>query len=460
MKIKSRRVEFRGGKSAAVDPNENRDINSAKGNVLRSVSAGGKSFSLYPWGENNLLVNDRIKLLRTNGDAQNLIEARADFIFGGGFGWFKHVEKNGIITRIPYTDNATEEYADAYGLDDLSDVANQMCTSLIEAGNIFVNRSMVGKLPVYSVKDAITCRATIAEGRRVATWLLNSDWSNADSVAKNTLPVPAYETGKDLDESIFQLKSYQTGQAYYGFAQYWADETILWIEVMNFIARSISQTVKHNKNIAHVCRVATQYFDQMVASSAIADTDDSFDPEKEKEKVRSEFYKNVEEMIESENGPRIIFDECEFGADGKLSGMIAFEEIKRSLNAKELQEAYDTALRAFANASRMLPSLAGVSDGKTLGGSGSELKVAANYQQFFRTGRERQLILRPFNRDIKAALKLPKDVFAGFYDILLVSDDKNPAGKESKTGKSAADKESGQNEDQKDNPNKEQDDRK
>jgi len=217
---------------------------------------------------------------------------------------------------------------------------------------------------------------------------------------------------------------------------------VQWIEVMNFIAKSIGQTVKHNKNIAHICRVATQYFDQMVAQGSIEETDDSYDPEREKEKVRTTFYGNVEKMIQSEDGPRIIFDECDMGPDGKLSGMIAFEEIKRSLNAKELQEAYDTALRAFANASRLLPTLAGVSDGKTIGGSGSELKVSANYQQFFRTPRERQLILRPFNRDVKTALKLPKDVFAGFFDILLVSDDKNSAGKETKATQDSGKKDS------------------
>lgn len=432
MKPRTRYIHF--SPDASVDPKEQRDVTSARGNVQRSVTAGSKSFDLYPWGENNLLPNERIKLLRTNGDAQNLIEARADFLYGGGFGWFKHVNKNGIITREPYTDNATDEYLDAYGMEDLADVSNQMCTSLIETANIFVNRTLVDQLPVYSIKDSLICRATIAQTRNVGTWLLNSDWGNAESVSKNTIPVPAFNIdNKNTTETIFQLRPYQTGQPYYGFAQYWGEETGFWIEVMNFIAKSIGQTVKHNKNIAHICRVASQYFDQMVASAVIEETDDTYDPEKEKQKVRDAFYKNVEKMIESENGPRVIFDECDMGPDGKLSGMIAFEEIKRSLNAKELQEAYDTALRAFANASRLLPSLAGVSDGKTLGGSGSELKVSANYQQFFRTPRERQLILRPFNRDVKPALKLPADVFAGFFDILLVSDDKNPSGKENKT---------------------------
>ena len=430
-------------KSASVDPAEQRDINSSRGNVQRSVSAGKKSFELYPWGENNLLPNERIKLLRTNGDAQNLIEARADFLFGGGFGFFKHSQKAGIVTREPFTNSAIEDYTEAYGMSDLNDVTNQMCTSLIESGNIFVNRTLVDKLPIYSIKDAMTCRATVAKGKNPGTWLLNSDWSNGESVMKNTLPVLAYNTENATQkETIFQLKPFQSGQPYYGFAQYWGDETVMWIEVMNFIAKSIGQTVKHNKNIAHICRVATQYFDQMVANTMMDEIiDDSYNPEKEKQKARDEFYKNVQKMIESEDGPRIIFDECDM-SEGQLTGMIAFEEIKRSLNAKELQEAYDTALRAFANASRLLPTLAGVSDGKTIGGSGSELKVSANYQQFFRTPRERQLILRPFNRDVKAALKLPKDVFAGFFDILLVSDDKNSAGKENKTTQDAGKKDS------------------
>lgn len=438
MKPKTRHIKF-GGKSASVDPKEQRDINSSRGNVDRKVNAGGKTFDLYPWGENNLLPNERIKLLRTNGDACNLIEARADFLFGGGFGWFKHVNKGGIITREPYTDSATQEYDDAYGMEELGDIANAMCTSLIETGNIFVNRSVTEKLPIYSIKDSLICRSTIAEGKKPPTYLLNPDWSNHE-MGKNTIPVAAFQPDKKLNESIIHLKPYQTGQSYYGFAQYWGEETVMWIEVMNFIAKSIGQTVRHNKNIAHICRVASSYFDQMVASSVDESFDDSYDPEKEKNKVRSEFYKNVEKMIESEEGPRIIFDECEFGIDGKLSGMIAFEEIKRSLDASQLEEAYNVALRAFANASRMLPSLAGVSDGKTLGGTGTELKVSANYQQFYRTPRERNAILKPFNRDVKKALKLPADVFAGFYDILLVSDDKNPAGKESKASQDAGQK--------------------
>ncbi len=256
-KPKTRFIHF----SASVDPEQPRDQNSSRGNIQRSIKAGSKNFELYPWGENNLLPNERINLLRTNGDAGNLIEARADFLYGGGFSWFKHINKNGIITREPYSDNSTDEYADAYGMNDLADVTNQMCTSLIETGNIFVNRSIVGDFPVYSVKDSLICRATLAKASEIQTWLLNSDWSNSESLSKNTIAVPAFNFGKEKQsETIFQLRPFQTGQPYYGFAQYWGDETVLWIETMNFIAKSIGQTVKHNKNIAHICRVATQYF--------------------------------------------------------------------------------------------------------------------------------------------------------------------------------------------------------
>ena len=268
MKGYTRKAFFNSGKSASVDPPEQKDNNSAKGDVKKPIKAGSKTYELYPWGENNLLPNERIKLLRTNGDAQNLIEARADFLYGGGFGWFKHVTKNGVLHREPFTNPAIVEYEDAYGMSDLAEVANLMCTSLIETGNIFVNRSLVDKtMPIYSIKDALICRATIATEKQVC-WLLSPDWANSQSVTKNTIPVPAFNIeNQNQVETLFQLRPPQTGQPYYASAQYWGEESVFWIEVMNFIAKSIGQTVKHNKNIAHICRVASTYFDQMVAAS-------------------------------------------------------------------------------------------------------------------------------------------------------------------------------------------------
>ena len=400
----------------------------------KTIRVAGRNYPIYPWGMDNLLVNKKVALLRSSGGAQNLTEARVDFLFGGGFGFYKHIQKDGQVIKEPYTDSATEEYLDAYGMDSMPDVVDAILTSMVETGNAFVNRSLVDGLPIYSLKDSLITRATISQKRFVENWLLCPDWSQEDML-KHAIVVPAYQVGKEVDETIIQLRPYKSGQPYYGFAQYWDEESCDWIEVMTLIAKMLGSTVKHNRNLAHICRVASKYFDEMASNAAIEEDEaaEPFDLEKQKNKVRDEFYDNVEEMLLDENGPKIIYDECGFGVDGKMVPYIQFEEIKRSLNAKELNEAYQIAVLAFANSSRILPGLAGVSDGKMLGGSGSELKVSANYQQYFRTARERKLVEHMFNYDVKKALKLPADVFAGFKDILLVSDDKNPEGKESKT---------------------------
>lgn len=437
IKLGSRTIAFSGTRA---DEGQ-RDENSAKSAAAhRTVKVGSKSYTLYPWGKNNLLPNEKIALLRTNGDAENLIQTRIDFLVGGGFGFFKHVQKDGVTHKEPFTSPAIEDYLDAYGINDLQSVIDDMSTSLIESGNIFVYRKLVDGLPIYRTKDPIICRATLAKPS-VETYLISPDWSDSQSVEKDTTVIPVFNTGnKTVADTIVHLKPFQSGQAYYGVAQYWSEESCAWLEVMNYIAKSVGASVKHNKNLAHICRVASQYFDQIVSSKSLEETDEPFDFEQAKDKARNEFYDNVEQMIldENGNGPRIIYDECDLGADGKMVGMIQFEEIKRSLNSNELKEAYQIALVAFANASRILAGLAGVSDGKMLGGSGSELKVSANYQQFFRTNRERQIICRLFNNDAKKLMKLDKDVFAGFQDILLVSDDKNPAGKENKNSSQGA----------------------
>ena len=433
IRLGSRQIAFGGIKAQEGQ----RDENSAKAQSKKTIKAKGGSYELYPWGNNNLLPNEKIALLRTNGDAQNLIQARIDFLYGGGFGFFRHVSKDGITVREPFSNNAIEEYLDAYGLGDVSSVVDEMATSLIEAGNMFVHRKMQNGLPIYRIKDPVTVRATIA-APTVKTYLISPDWRDSTLVDSKTFAIPAYLDGSaNPEDTIVHLKPFQSGQPYYSVAQYWGEESCQWIEVMNYIAKAIGGSVKHNKNLAHICRIASQYFDQMASSGNESETDEPYDFAREKEKARNTFYEMVEKMMLDEEGPRIIYDECDLGTDGKLNGLIQFEEIKRSLNSKELQEAYQIALIAFANASRMLSGLAGVSDGKTLG-SGSELKVSANYQQFFRTNRERALITKLFNRDVKPALKLPKDVHAGFNDILLVSDDKNPSGKEAKaTGQPA-----------------------
>jgi hypothetical protein len=423
--MKNNIVKF-GGKTVAFLTNGGetegkRDETGVRSSIIKEVRASDKKYDVYPWGSNNKLANEKIQLLRSNGDAMNLIETRVDFLYGGGFGFFKHEVVNGALTKTPYF---SDKIFELDTLVDLQLLAVEMLTSLCETANLLCHVKSEA-MPILTARDVLTWRNTVAVGGKIKAGIICPDWTDEDIVEKQCVAEP-YWTG--TNNGLIHAKMPQSGQYYYGLPKWWAVNSSFWLETMNLVAGKIAGTVGSNNNVSHIVRIASAYFDQMVADKQSSeDLDEDFDFEKEKDKARNQFYKNTTDFLL--NGKlKVMFDECDMDATGKLSPMIDIAEVKRSLNSKEYTEAYDVALRAFANASGILSGLAGVSDGKTLGGSGSELKVSANYQQFFRTPRERMLVSRVIDKVYRKALELPNNVFGGFYSIQLVNDNMDKSG--------------------------------
>ena len=406
------------GPTAAVSFKEgNQDANSVKGTNKRSVQVGNTTYKIYPWGSNNLLPNEMIDLYRSNGDVMNLVQTRADFLFGAGCGWFKHRMEGKDLIREPYQDAKLKGFEE---LNDTQEIVNGMLTYLVESGNAFVNHSRDGQSLMLSLRDSLTVRAVVATGGAVDTWLLAPDWSRP----KNAVVVPAYNIKTaQAPETLVQLKRQQTGQFYYGFPIWWA--AAKWIKIANRIPDFHNNGLDTEYNVNRICRVADQFIEKHGG-----ETDES------KEAFRTTFYEQVDNLLFGGEGKRrVIFDECAIGIDGKMQPYIEFENIVSQLTGKEYTELYEMAVRSFANASGILSGLAGVSDGKVLGGSGSELRVTAEYQQFYRTPRERQAVESYFNRTIKRELSLPDDVYFGFNNILLETLDKEKSGSsQKKTG--------------------------
>ncbi|MEZ0607844.1 hypothetical protein ACAW74_04970 [Fibrella sp. WM1] len=422
------------GPSAIAQPVENQqDGNSVKAANKRTVQ--GTVYKIYPWGSNNQLINDMLALYRSNGDVMNLVQTRADFLFGAGCGWFRHRTENGKLIREPYTDAKIEAFEQ---VNDLQELVNTQLTYLVETGNAFVNHSRDGGTLTLSVRDSLTVRAVVATKGYVDTWLLAPDWSQAK--AKDIVAVPALtpENAATAPETLHQIKRRQSGQFYYGFPIWWASAE--WIRLANRVPTFHNNGLDTEYNAARICRVAEDYFTKFGG-----DTDES------QEAFREKFYAQIDSLLFGGEGKRrVIFDECAIGGDGKMTPWIQFEDIKTQLTGKEYTELYQMAVTAFANASGILSGLAGVTDGKQLGGSGSELRVSAEYQQFYRTPRERQAIESYWNRLIKPELGLPSDVYFGFNNILLETLDKEKSGSSKKaTGSGGGATDSGNEQDTK-----------
>lgn len=389
------------------------DGNSVKGTQKRTVQ--GTSYKIYPWGANNKLVNEMIDLYRSNGDVMNLVQTRADFLFGAGCGWFKHRTEGGKLIREPYTDSKIEAFE---ALNDMQELVNTQLTYLVETGNAFVNQSRDGSNLILSMRDSLTVRAVVATKGYVDTWLLAPDWSNPKGIV--AVPALTPENRDKAPETLYQIKRRQSGQFYYGFAIWWAAAE--WIKLANRVPNFHNNGLDTEYNASRICRVAEDYFTKFGG-----DTDET------KEDFREKFYTSIDSLLFGGEGKRrVLFDECALGSEGKMTPWIEFEDIKTQLTGKEYTELYQMAVTAFANASGILSGLAGVTDGKQLGGSGSELRVSAEYQQFYRTPRDRQAVESYWNREIKHQLNLPKDVFFGFNNILLETLDKEKSGSSQK----------------------------
>lgn len=403
------------GPSAIAQPTEGQqDGNSVKAANKRTVQ--GTQYKIYPWGSNNQLINEMLSLYQSNGDVMNLVQTRADFLFGAGCGWFKHSMDGKTLVRTPYIDAKIETFEE---VNDTQELVNTQLTYLAETGNAFVNQSREGSTLTLSMRDSLTVRAVVATQGFVDTWLLAPDWSQAKGKDIVAVPTLTADTAK-APETLYQIKRRQSGQFYYGFPIWWAASK--WIKLANRVPDFHNNGLDTEYNASRICRVARDYFKENSDG-----TDEGID------KARETFYANIDSLLFGGEGKRrVIFDECAFGQDGKMVPWIEFEDIKTQLTGKEYTELYQMAVTAFANASGILSGLVGVTDGKMLGGSGSELRVAAEYQQFYRTPRDRQAIESYWNRQIKPQLGLPNDVFFGFNNILLETLDKEKSGSSKK----------------------------
>jgi hypothetical protein len=372
--------------------------------------------SIYPWGRNNRLPNEMIRLLRSNGDVSNLLDARLDFLFGAGVGLFRRLNDKKDIVFEPYYNNDVANYLLDY---ELSEYVDGAATHMVECSTAFVNISKVGQYSKLTSMDPLTvrCERLKAGDFKKKRFVVSANWGSEG--LKRGVIVPNYELGgaSNPDETIFQLMRQQSGQFYYGYAKWWAAHE--WITLANRIPKFHNVSLDTEYNVAYICRIADQYFDTMFQVEGIEE-------ESDKKKYRDKFYQMMDDLIYNKEGQRrIIYDECPIGEDGKMHGWIDLIPIKRTITGTEYTELYRAAVLAFANASGILSQLSGISDGKVMGGSGSELRVTAEYQQFYRTPRERELILKLPNRvvlpEIKKAFGLPSDVVFGFNNILLES---------------------------------------
>lgn len=412
-------------KTALVSVGNRSDANTGSNGsaTKKTVRVGSKSYDIYPWGKNNKKPHEMMDLLGSNADLINLLDAKKDFLFGAGIGVFEEIIEGKTIILAPVEIDRYPKLKDFLDKNDISEYNESAGSHVVDAANLFVNVSIdADRIPLLTNIDPLLCRTdrTLVKGM-VSRFLISPDW--ASNTVKDVIDTPALLNGQDLTkqgEYIFHVKRTQTGQFFYSYATWWAVEKA--VRLANRLWDFHINGLDTEYNASNIVRVAGDYFRRFGSEY-----------EGGEEAFRNEFWENVDSLLSGEQGSnRMLADECDMGPNG-LIPYIEVVPIERGIKGDEYLQLYESTILSLSNASGILSNISGVSNGKVMGGSGSELRVSAEFQQQYRTPRERQMILRVLNRKIKPLLQLPNNVVFAYKNIILQTLDKNPTGSQKTT---------------------------
>ena len=419
----SKKLDLYESEYQAMDtPGEKYDENSTI--TRRSITINKKSYEYYPWGNDNKLPHKMMGLVRSNGDVANLLETRADFLYGSGIGLFEN--KSGKPEQLAFHADMTQHWLD-HEMDDMTDA---VMTNIVYTGQGYVNVSANKKKKTmqFFAKDPLTVRAIKCKEveAQISAFALSSKWEDYFG-KKNAVVVPAFDYNDPYAmETLVNLRKPMPGQFYYYNPQWWSLEE--WIKVANRIAKLYNNSLDTEGNVGMILRVAGKLFEAAAAGHPV----DENGKELNRQDLERIFKQTADKFLFGQDKNKILFDICGVNAAGEMEKWIEFEPVKKSLTGDEYMKLYQGALLAIANASGVLGGLSGVSDGKMNSGGGTEIRQTALYQQFYRTPRERKLIINFLNRVylpyVKKKVVLPEGAYFDFKNIVLETLDQNKAG--------------------------------
>lgn len=414
------KIEVRKNIEAAINvAGERTDISATA--LYKPLKLNVKNVNIFSWGSDNKLVNTMIALSLSNSDVLNLLNTAKDFYYGTGLKLFEQVDSE----IKPISNSVIRQKMLEYGFNDW---VKKTIASIVDTGWAPINVSYNKKYSIRSL-DPTTARAEWIEktGKGIQKYYLSANWENTSA---EVLPISIFNPLKPVPESIYIIKEAQSGMPVYGWPTWWSAKD--WIELANRIPKFYNDSLDTEGNLGHVVRVAKKLLEEVQNEAGI---DPNTDEQYTFSEIKKQFYASCEEFLFGTGKQKRLFDVCGVDMNNKMEKWVEFEAIPKSFTGKEYMELYNACLVAIAACVGILSGLSSVSDGKMNSGGGTEIRVSAEYQQFYRTERVRSSIcdflnmvmLPQFLQDCGLA-DSNRDIFFGFGNVVLQTLDKNPTG--------------------------------
>jgi hypothetical protein len=301
----------------------------------------------------------------------------------------------------------------------LSDYWLKACIQFVTGANVYTgfNLNIAGQPVELNVYDWSTVRAEQVDE---ATGQINQYLLFGERIIDNNKikvqALPRYYTGiqNQYPQFIYHAKMPTSGQAVYGLPiWYGALETI---KVLNRVPKFHGSGIDNGYNVKYHVKVPSLYLDQ-------------FGTQEEKDKAWRDLQDAMDEQLCGVNNvnktvmTKFFIDPV---SNKPLPGfdIVALQQVKTDEQYLNLSK--DFRINA-ASSVGIHPGLANVDTGGKLGGSASEMRVAAQLHLALRTPIPRTILLQP----IKIAMKLMNfapDLFIAPKDFELTTLDNNPTG--------------------------------
>lgn len=405
-----------------VDVNQGQMMN--PGNHYKAV-AGGVDYKYYPWGNNNRKPVELLSLLRSNADMMNLLKTRADFLYGGGVMLYEKKVEGSDLLLIPQVSTALDDWLLEK---DVNGFADGFYTNYAELANSFVNVDVDKKKDITLRDfDASTVRSVMTEKPNEFKYLVSAKWDSAGGKKAQVFDgFPGAKEVKAGNDYFIHIKPKQPGQFYYGFPSWSALEQI--IRLANKIPKFHTEAIDTEGNLGYVIHIARKYFKDLAGKYEKEDGE----PYTEEELIEA-FDLEIDDFLLGGGKVKTLRDVCELNpATNEIQKLLEIEAVKKANTGKEYIELAAYVLKAMTNGGETQGGLAGISDGKMNSGGGTEIRIAAEYQQFYRTPRERNHFLRILNMVYLPILRekklIKENVVFQHQNIILQTLDKNKLG--------------------------------
>jgi len=398
------------------------DIGGVGINNANAVKVGDNTMKYYPWGKNNRLPFEILTLVRSNADMLNLLDTKIDFLCGGGVGVYKDVD--GVPTEVKAW-NVREWILEK----ELSELMEGYYSDMVHLANAFidVDRNIKSEWPTLRHIDPTTMRVGIpADKGRVTDYLMSYAWDSAGK--KEATSYKAWMPGIKAKSSIIHHKPVQAGQFWYGHANWTALKPI--IELANKIPNFHNNGLDTEGVIGHIWHISKNYFTELQAEFKKEDgTDYSID------ELEEAFKTEADDFLFGEGKNKMLIDVCAYDpVKNTMSKYIEIEAVPRNMKGDEYMKLAVYVVNTMSSGSGILNGLSGVSDGKMNSGGGTEIRISAEYQQFYRTYRSREPFLNMLNKIYLPELRglgliaAEDDVYFAHRNILLQTLDVNKSG--------------------------------